>query len=98
MFHRGARARTEAATKHHMISQKQIEAIQNRLEEEAKTEAKKTINKAIAKMNGYFMLANLFPRVHENTPKFIYETEQMLNDSELHILFFSMAVEPVYAT
>ena len=75
----------------HWISRYHVTAIENRLEEKAKAKARVNIDKAIAKMNGYFMLARLFPSVHDNTPLFIKQTERDLNDSELHILFFSMA-------
>ena len=80
----------------HWISREHVRAIERRIEEEGKAKSEVNYRKAIAKMNGYFMLARLFPRVHNNTPLFIRETERDLNESELHILFFSMAAQPVY--
>ena len=81
---------------HHYFADKHIMFLINKIKDAEIQESKRIYNDAINKMNGYFMLAKRFPRVHENTPKFIYNTEKELTEYELNILFFAGAIQPVY--
>lgn len=81
---------------HHNLNKKHIDKIFYDIYQKTKDNSKLVYNNAVKKLKGYFLLAKRFPRVHDNTPRFIRHTESVLTEGELHILFFSTANEPVF--
>lgn len=80
----------------HWFMRSHIRHIITDLENKTKEKAKEAHNDAVKKINSYFLLAETFPRIHDNTPAFIRNTENVLSDGELHILFFAAASQPVF--